>query len=300
MRRLLVLTLLVGALAVVGPAPAGAAPTSGCGIGRTPGTRTITVRAAGLDRTYQLTVPRGYRGDTRVPLVVDLHGAGSNATQQALLSRARAEAQERGWIVATPDAGRLFWYLQARGGEDVVFVQRMLQDVARRLCIAPGRRFAMGMSNGAAMSATLTCALPDTFAAAAAVGGLNIAGSCAGERPRPVLAVHGTADPTVPYNGGPLGGRVSGLLTVPSIPTRLGEWAVRNRCDPGTTSEVVAQGVTHITYGGCEAPVELYKISRGGHTWPGGPVLPVNRFGRTNQTLDATGAIFDFFEGTWS
>jgi polyhydroxybutyrate depolymerase len=302
-RRLVVLVsflvVVLGALALVPSSPASAAASSGCGVARAAGTKTHTVRAAGMTRTYHLTVPRGYRGDTRVPLVVDLHGAGSNAQQQMLLSRAREYAAERGWIVATPDAGRAFWYLQARNGEDITFVQRMVQDVARRLCIAPGRRFAMGMSNGAAMSATLTCAMPNTFAAAASVGGINIAGSCATERPRPILAVHGTADPTVPYNGGPLGGRVTGLLTVPSVPSRMAEWAVRNHCEPGPTSDVIVQAVTRIAYNGCDAPTVLLKVSRGGHTWPGGPTLPADRFGPTNHTLDATGVIFEFFAATF-
>jgi polyhydroxybutyrate depolymerase len=300
MRRLLpvlVLTLLAVALALVPSSPASAA-TSGCGVPRAAGTRALTVRAAGLTRTYHLTVPPGYTGDTRVPLVVDMHGAGSNAQQQMLLSRARQDARERGWIVATPDAGRAFWYLQARDGEDITFIQRVVQDVARRLCIAPGRRFAMGMSNGAAMAATLTCALPDTFAAAASVGGVNIAGPCA-ERPRPILAIHGTADPTVPYQGGPLGGRVTGLITVPSVPSRMATWAIRNHCEGPPTSEVIVQAITRIAYDGCDEPVELLKVSRGGHTWPGGPVLPADRFGPTNQTLDATEAIFDFFSATF-
>jgi len=297
-RAFVVLVLALLPLAAVPDAAAGQpvpeAGGSGCGIGRAAGTKQHTVRAAGLTRSYFLTVPRGYRGDRRVPLVVDLHGAGSNAQQQMLLSRARRYAAERGWIVATPDAGRAFWYLQARGGEDVTFVQRVVQDVARRLCIAPGRRFVMGMSNGAAMASALTCALPDTFAAAAGVGGVSIAGVCR-ERPRPILAIHGTADPTVPYSGGPLGGRVGGLLNVPPMPERMREWSLRNHCDPTPTSEVIVQAVTRIVYEGCDEPVELLKVSRGGHTWPGGPVLPVGRFGLTNQTLDATGYIYDFF-----
>lgn len=94
-------------------------------------------------------MPPGSTGDTRVPLVPDLHGAGANAAQEMLLSRARKYAAPRGWAVATLDADRVFWFLQAGNGEDVDFVQPVVQDVARRLCIAPGRRLVMGVSNGA-------------------------------------------------------------------------------------------------------------------------------------------------------
>ena len=239
-RRTAVAALAVLAVLAVGgsataPSASGSATTeaagrSACGTARGAGTRAHTVRAAGMTRTYHLTVPPGYSGQTRVPLVIDMHGAGSNAGQQALLSRARAEAARRGWIVATPDAGRTLWYLQALGGEDITFIRTVVADVSRRLCVNRTRQFAMGMSNGAAMAAALTCAAPDVFAAAASVGGFNIAGPCL-ERPRPILAIHGTADPVVPYQGGRLSGAASGIgLTVPSVPERLREWSTRNQC----------------------------------------------------------------------
>jgi poly(3-hydroxybutyrate) depolymerase len=79
----------------------------------------------------------------------------------------------------------------------------------------------------------------------------------------------------------------------------MAAWAVRNHCDGSPTSAVIVQAVTRIAYDGCDAPVELLKVSRGGHTWPGGPTLPASRFGLTNHTLDATGYIFDFFAATF-
>lgn len=298
----LALLLLAGLLTVASPpSPSGAAPGgSGCGERRAAGTRVRTVNAAGLVRRYHLTIPPGYTGDERVPLVVDLHGARSNATQQMLLSRARDAARTRGWIVATPDAGRALWYLQALGGQDVTFIRNVVADVARRACIHRGRQFVMGMSNGAAMSAALTCAVPNTFRAAAAVGGLSIAGACL-ERPRPILAVHGTADRTVPYQGGPLGGGASVIgLTVPPTPSRLREWSIRNGCDPGVTATNVASGIALLDYDGCEARTELLRVRGGGHTWPGGPVLPPDRFGFTSQAIDATDEIFTFFADTFT
>jgi polyhydroxybutyrate depolymerase len=291
------MALLATVLMTVASGPAEAA-TSGCGIPRAAGTKVHTVRAAGLTRTYHLTVPRGYHGDTRVPIVVDMHGAGSNAGEEMLLTRAREEAQRRDWIVATPDAQRVLWYLQARNGEDIAFIQRVVQDVARRLCIHPGRRFAMGMSNGAAMAATLPCALPTTFAAVAPVAGVNIAGVCP-EAPRPILAIHGTADPIVPYNGGELQGRAPGL-TVPPVESRMREWGIRNHCDLTPTRTLLVEQVTSIDYPGCDEPVVPLRVSRGGHTWPGGPDLSGRGLGPTNHTLDATETIFDFFEATFT
>ncbi len=308
MRSLRPMTLLVTALALlalVAPAPTAASPStgaeataSGCGQARRAGTQVRTVRVNGMARTYRLSVPPGYTGRVRVPLVVDLHGAGSNAVQEMALTRASQEAARRGWVVATPDAGRTFWYLRAAGGADVAFVRAVVADVNRRLCIAPARRFAMGMSNGSAMAAAMTCAVPHLFSAVAPVTGFNIAGPCL-ERPVPLLAIHGTADPTVPYRGGPLGGRLNGLLTVPSVPERLRQWSIRNGCTSGPTTTELLPSIVEIRYEGCDAPTVHLKVRGGGHTWPGGPVLPPDRFGPTNQDLDATAAIFDFFEATF-
>jgi polyhydroxybutyrate depolymerase len=298
-RRLLVLTLAAVLLVTVLPGHAAAADrTNGCGSTRAAGTTVRTVRSTGMDRSYRLTIPRGYTGQERVPLVVNLHGAGSNAIQQQLLTGAGVEAAERGWIVATPDAGSVFWLLQAANGRDVVYLQKLVNDVSSRLCIDAGRRFVMGMSNGAGMSAAVTCAAPNLFAAAAPVAGANISGTCA-ERPIPILAVHGTADPIVPF----LGGRINGVrgvgLQVPAVTETLRQWSVRNQCTAGPTSTPVVQAVTRIEYGGCAARTELLKVSRGGHSWPGGPTLRP-RLGPTNHTLEATEAIFDFFEATFT
>lgn len=299
LRLVLVLPAVLLATVLVGPTAGSAAParTSGCGIGRAAGTKVHTIRSTGRDRSYRLTVPRGYTGDSRVPLVVDLHGAGSNAFEEQLLTSADDEAAERGWIVATPDAGAVFWLLQARDGQDVTYLQKLVNDVSSRLCINPQRRFVMGMSNGAGMSAAVTSAAPNLFAAAAPLAGANIAGSCT-ERPIPVLAVHGTADPIVPYQGGRIRGVNGVSFSVPAVTETLRLWSIRNHCTSGPTSSPVVQAVTLIAYEGCDAPTHLLKVSRGGHTWPGGPVLP-SRLGPTNQTLDATEAIFDFFAATF-
>lgn len=302
MRRLAALVLVLALAGSSGGAvAAGATPAeaggSGCGQARAAGTRIHTVRSTGMTRSYRLTIPNGYTGEARVPLVVDLHGAGSNAFEETLLTHAVSEAGERGWIVATPDAGTVFWLLQARDGQDVTFLERVAQDVAARLCIAPQRRFVMGMSNGAAMSAAATCGAPDLFAAAAPVAGINIAGTCL-ERPIPLLAVHGTADPIVPYAGGPIRGVNGVSFSVPPVLDKLAAWSVRNQCTSGPTSTVVVPSITRIAYAGCAAPTELLKVSRGGHTWPGGPDLP-SRLGRTNHAIDATEMIFDFFQATF-
>ncbi len=296
--RLAVVALLVVALAApaVAASPAEAA-TDGCGIARRAGTRVHRLRSGGLNRTYRLSVPRGYTGSTRVPLVMDLHGAGSNAFEEQLLTSADDEAAQRGWIVATPDSSGPLWLGRGAGERDVTFLRKVAQDVNRRLCIAPGRRFVMGMSNGAGMSTAMVCAVPGMFAAAGAVTGLSVGTSCL-DSDTPLLAVHGTADPIVRYRGGPLGGPFAGHIVVPSVLSKLHSWSIGNHCTSGPTGTEVVPTIRRIAYGGCAAPVELLKVVGGGHTWPGGPTLPP-RLGPTSQAIEATEELFDFFQATF-
>ena len=103
----------------------------------------------------------------------------------------------------------------------------------------------------------------------------------------------------MPYQGGPLSGAASGVnLTVPSVLDRLREWGIRNQCTSGPTTVQVVPTVHRIAYGGCDARTELLRVRTGGHTWPGGPVLP-DRLGHTSQAIDATAEIFAFFEDTF-
>ena len=99
----------VGALAAVGlvagATSAGAAGTStqAC-TGGSSGSKTVTltIRASGRNRTVVVHTPSGYTGKTPVPLVLNLHGSGSSATQQEAFSGMDAAADADGFIVAYP------------------------------------------------------------------------------------------------------------------------------------------------------------------------------------------------------
>ena len=82
-------------------------------------------------------------------------------------------------------------------------------------------------------------------------------------------------------------------------------WVARNGCspvakrstvpdnDPGDGTRVHIQAYDQCING---ADVVLYEVSGGGHTWPGGyQYLPELFIGKTNHDLDATRAIWNFF-----
>jgi polyhydroxybutyrate depolymerase len=101
---------------------------------------------------------------------------------------------------------------------------------------------------------------------------------------------HGTADPTIPYDGGtiPLG------RPYPSAPDTVAKWAERNGCK-GSIQVTYSQGdSTCRTNTGCSAPTTLCTVQNGGHTWPGGLMPP--EYGYTTKSLDATREMWRFFE----
>ena len=161
----------------------------------------------------------------------------------------------------------------------------------------------------------MACAFSSRIAAAAPVAGIQEISGCAFSRPVPVVAFHGTADPFVPYNGGigpaalklpaPDGsGKTLGQLGAasqkpgPSIPQATTAWAKRNGCSTTPTDRPVASDVTLISYA-CppDATVELYRVTGGGHAWPGSPVdRSISKIvGRVTFSISANDLMWAFF-----
>ena len=135
---------------------------------------------------------------------------------------------------------------------------------------------AAGISNGALLTELLGCRLAGRLTLIVPVAGplpVSVAPGCRPARPVSVLAVHGTADPVVPYDGGQVHG-VGGGTKVLSAPASLAVWARLDRCSAvpvrGTLADTTDVGLR--TYTGCAggAVVELATVPGGGHTWPAG------------------------------
>lgn len=187
------------------------------------------LNSAGRKRVYRLFVPANAAGQAKLPLVFDLHGTGGNATRHARETGFEALAAREGFAVATLQAEDSRWNVPVYTprADDVQYVSDVIDDIAARSCIDPARVYATGFSGGGRMSSLLGCRLNQRIAAIAPVGGLRWFGPCPG-RAVPVLAVHGLADFTNPYEGH--GDR--GAEWVESVPEALAGWASHNRCQP--------------------------------------------------------------------
>ena len=281
-------------------------PTEGCGKPLAPGLHgpgdtdadvAQSISVGGVDRSYRLGVPRPSDNRTPQPLVLNLHGSGSNAVQQSAYSQLPTRGGERGYVVVTPDAIGGQWQLfptDGSTGTDLAFIKAVLDHVEADLCIDRNRVFATGISLGSAMATDLACTLTDRFAAVGNVAEEVVFPPC--DRDLPVIAFHGNADKVVPYKEGDVtaGQANSGL---PGTEHNMANWAALAHCDPTPTTTMVGTEVVHSVWPGCAggAAVELYTIQGGGHTWPGSPVK-VDYLGHTSDQIDATALILDFFD----
>jgi polyhydroxybutyrate depolymerase len=266
-------------------------------------------RIGGRRRLVIVHVPSGYGGKTPVALILNLHGSGSTARQQELVSGMDATSDQDGFIVAYPQglivSGSGFdWNIPGVplfGGthppkgaaDDVRFLTQLVPTLAARYCIDPLRVFATGISGGGRMASQLACDASGTFAAVAPVAGLRFPSPCPTSRAVPVIAFHGTADPIDPYDG-----HGQAYWTY-SVPTAAQRWGVHDACDPAAQS-TSGTGYTLTAYGACGSgtSVDLYSLIGEGHEWPGGPPLPsrvTKVLGPQSNALDANTAMWAFF-----
>jgi polyhydroxybutyrate depolymerase len=258
--------------------------------------------SSGEKREYLLYVPKSYNSAVPTPLVISMHAAGLWGAAQKETSRWNDLADAGGFIVVYPSGGGgkgvRVWRAEPGGDleKDVRFISELIDTLSASYNIDSTRIYANGLSNGGGMAFALSCTVSNRIAAVGMVAAAQTLPWrwCTDERPVPMIAFHGTADPDVPYNGG------SSWLSArpfPNVPRWSANWARRNRCDPNPVDSIVAADVTRRAYGGCAngAEVVLYTVRGGGHTWPGGKPLPEWFVGRTTGSIDATSLMWAFF-----
>ena len=261
-----------------------------------------TMVSSGEKREYLLYVPGSYDPGKPTALVISMHAAALWPTAQRETSQWNRVADREGFIVVYPSGltgnGPIIWRAGRGPGlaKDVRFISDLIDTLSARYNIDPLRIYANGLSNGGGMAFVLSCTLSGRIAAVGLVGAAHLLpwSWCTDDRPVPMIAFHGTADPAVPFNGG-----TSWISSepFPNIPRLTANWARRNRCGPVPADSAVAVDVTRIEYPNCadSAAVVFYRIQGGGHTWPGGMPLPEWFVGATSTGVDATSRMWAFF-----
>lgn len=275
-----------------------ARPSGGCGsqppalpAPEAPGDVPRSFESEGTARTYRLGVPTNYDPKVPAPLILNLHGSGSNALEQSIYSELALRGGERGFVVVTPDAVDGNWELPGEGADDT-FIMALLDRVADDYCIDLNRVHTAGISLGAWKASITACTHPDRFASMALVAEEVAPPDCA----VPVVAFHGTADPIVPYGeGADEGVEVTGANAgLSGVVVNMAAWAEGAGCSTDKAIEAVGAEVERWVFQDCPPGrgVEFYSVKGAGHVWPGSPIeLP----GASNA-IDATAITLDWFE----
>ncbi|GAA3439030.1 alpha/beta hydrolase family esterase [Kutzneria kofuensis] len=256
-----------------------------------------TVTSGGLEREYLLHLPAGYQPFRPTPVVMAFHGRKGDGSDIEAFSGidnlnaiavypvgAKGQDDQRAWESA-PYA--------APGVDDVKFVSDLLDKLQSTLCVDPNRIYATGKSNGAGFVSLLACQLPLRIAAFGTIAGAFYPGTttgCATSPPAPIVDFHGTADPTIKYDGD-----VSHGVATPALMDWAQNWADHNHCAAPPTQTQIGADVIQFSWNGCvqHANVTHYRILGAGHTWPG--ELVDSGPGSATQTIKATQVIWDFF-----
>ncbi|MGH9135707.1 MAG: alpha/beta hydrolase family esterase [Acidimicrobiales bacterium] len=256
----------------------------------------VTVGDPGHEREALVHVPVSATGDITVtsPLVVVFHGF--DETPEEMIERAGwiDKADEAGFVVVHPRALGTppQWHLPGDPIDDLGYIDAVIAATAARVCVDLNRVFATGFSQGGWMANVVGCAFGDSLAGIAPVSGGYEAGwttTCEHGRGLPVVGFHAEADPVVPYAGGPL--EIAPDLELIAAEEWAADWAELNTCASGPTEDLPADGAVRLSWSGCEAPVEFYRIVDGDHVWPGGSLDASAGPG----SISATEVIWDFF-----
>jgi polyhydroxybutyrate depolymerase len=260
-------------------------------------------------RSYYLHIPANAKPGA--PLVIMLHGAGSNGQDDTVRYGWRRKAEIEHFVVVGPDASPAFagrpisegvnprvWNDGApfvtptiQASEDSAMVEALIDEMRRVHKIDHRRVYIAGFSSGGNMAARLAQEIPHRIAAVMIAAG-QFTPVKQPARAVPILYFSGDADPLNPVHGGET--KLPWGATMPKEPHRslIERWRALNECpqalmaqpDPSVPERVEAAGP-------CRDGSEVrYVLVKGlGHTWP------VDERGRASDTLSATNEAWTFF-----
>jgi polyhydroxybutyrate depolymerase len=280
-------------------------------IGLDSGTTQHSLTVGGLARTYRVYRPAGLPTGA-VPLVVMLHGALGTGSQAESSYGWDAEADRGHFLVAYPDGYKRSWAVSpqccgppaADKVDDVGFITRMVAAISGETAVDQRRIYATGISNGGMLTYRLAC--DNRIWAAIGPDSATMLGPCPAPAPLSIIHIHGTADQTIPFAGGPgkrdNGGQGSDPVKIdgPPIADLVATWRGTDHCGAPAVTE--AAPVTRST---ATCPdgrsVELITITGAGHQWPGQPdvnqaVQRLLKLDPPSTALNATDTIWQFFQ----
>ena len=167
------------------------------------------IAVGGLDRSYLVQPAPGARGPGRLPVVVLLHAGTQSAEDIWRETSLPTLGAREGFLVVAPEALDRHWndVRGVTGGstvDDVRFLKAVIAEVVAQDHGDPSAVFMVGSAHGGFMTMRFACDAGEGLRAAASLLSTMpdaLARNCKSPRPLPWLAVNGTDDPAVPFNG---------------------------------------------------------------------------------------------------
>jgi polyhydroxybutyrate depolymerase len=231
------------------------------------GDTTISISFGGSNRSYIVHKPTTASPAAGWPLVIDMHGFTSSASQQKGLSGYQQEADAKNFMAAWPSGLNASWNGYGCCGtslrnnvNDVGFIKAVANDISNRTRIDASRIYITGLSNGGSMSHRLACEGAEKFAATSPVSfPLNRSSCPSGFPARPITVAHyhGLNDTTVNYNGG-------GFNNFQSAPNSFAAWQKIDGCTGAVSQVNFTSSDNAKTASGCSGGVTPALISLSG------------------------------------
>lgn len=276
----------------------------------------VEINPPGFERAQaKVYFPNQYEQKAKWPLVVLLHGFTGTGTAEDLYFWLRFRVSSRGFILVTPEgtstpkgtmlpkkdgtrediSGAQFWNatdfccdFAKTGVDDVKYLTKLVDHLARSYRVDRSRVYLLGHSNGGFMANRLACEAGEKFAAIASLAGGSFKnlGQCRRPLAVPYLQIHARDDKTIAFGEDPL--YAGGLSTVK-------QWLKKNGCSK--QSSVVSQRsplplvwgpeVSMKRWSDCasSSDVQLWSIEPFQASWYS-PHIPSLSWGFSEEVLD--------------
>lgn len=252
-------------------------------------TATCAITQGLITRECAIITPPSVAAGTRLPVVFLLAGLGDGPVEVRGTGDWANAVVARNFMLVTPsgisnswNAGTCCGIAKATEIDDVTYLSTLIDEISRRPDVDPARIYLAGFSNGGMMVYRMLCST-DRLAGAASVSGTKVV-TCPSKKPIDLLHIHGTADDTVPYEGG--AGIVATLMgvTFQPVPMMADSLSREEGCSSAPT-ETRGDGADTEEWDQCSGGtrVRLVTVTGGTHMWP------------LNGAVDATEEILDFF-----
>ncbi len=274
----------------------------------------------GIDRQYRIHNVKA-ASDGAAPIVIHLHGLryvdevkqGRKTFDHVAWKPMEKVAEDNGFVLVQPGAYWGRWNLfpgldhtKLENGDDFDddgYIFGVVDELIRKGVADKNRIYVSGISDGATLVIKLVCHTDSPFAAAVhLVGSLpdQYMADCKSAKPTPFMAIAGTTDRILPYDG-----RLSQYGRSLPIPELMEFWRLKHKCtgqsydllddrDTEDQSRVLA-----VTWTGCstDGAVKLLRAEGGGHVVPSYTSVPegrVKRWGGHNRDIESAAEVWRF------